>query len=65
MHPALLSVPRGGEGEGGEGRRERGGDRRDTTHTQPGLLGDRTSGFNGLRTQCPPGLHEGRRGGRG
>jgi len=53
-----LSVPREGSGLGTE-------EGLPLTHTQPGLLGgDRTSGFNGLRTSGPPGLHPGRGTGR-
>lgn len=33
------------------------------THSQVSWGGDRTSGFNGLRTSGPPGLHPGRAGG--
>lgn len=43
-----LSVPREGSGGGTE-------EGQPLTHTEPGLLGDRTSGFNGLRTSGPLG----------
>lgn len=54
MDPALSLCAAGRVGSG-----DRGGVNHSHTHSQVSW-GDRTSGFNGLRTSGPPGLHQGR-----